>query len=83
MTTIFTESSYDHCTIIVKSSHVITISRCMSLSLTKNCCQMLLFATRKVVVLSDKSVGLQSEGATILLLKHDNVELHPDQYLGP
>jgi len=39
--------------------------------------------TRKVVVLSDKSVGLQSEGATILLLKHDNVELHPDQYLGP
>jgi hypothetical protein len=44
---------------------------------------MLLFATRKVVVLSDKSVGLQSEGATILLLKHDNVELHPDQYLGP
>ena len=36
----------------------------------------------KVVVLSDKSVGLQSEGATILLLKHENVELHPDQYLG-
>jgi len=33
----------------------------------------------KVVVLSDKSVGLQAEGATILLLKHDNVELHPDQ----
>ena len=34
---------------------------------------------RKVVVLSDKAVGLQSEGATILLLKQDNVELHPDQ----
>eukprot|EP00913_Durusdinium_trenchii_P011836 g11118.t1 len=33
----------------------------------------------KVVVLSDKAVGLQSEGATILLLKQDNVELHPDQ----
>lgn len=33
------------------------------------------------MVLSDKSVGLQAEGATILLLKHDNVELHPDQRL--
>eukprot|EP00438_Fugacium_kawagutii_P016821 Skav203780 [mRNA] locus=scaffold206:321771:328094:+ [translate_table: standard] len=33
----------------------------------------------KVVVLSDKSVGLQAEGATILLLKHENLELHPDQ----
>lgn len=33
-TTIFTQSSYDHCTIMVKSSRVITISRCMSLSLT-------------------------------------------------
>ena len=33
------------------------------------------------MVLSDKSVGLQADGATILLLKHDNVELHPDQRL--
>ena len=31
------------------------------------------------MVLSDKSVGLQSEGATILLLKQENVEMHPDQ----
>eukprot|EP00439_Symbiodinium_sp_Y106_P008492 s2084_g1.t1 len=33
----------------------------------------------KVVILSDKSVGLQAEGATLLLLKEDNIELHPDQ----
>ena len=36
---------------------------------------------RKVVVLSDKAVGLAAEGATILLLKQENVELHPDQTL--
>lgn len=33
------------------------------------------------MVLSDKAVGLAAEGATILLLKQENVELHPDQTL--
>ena len=37
------------------------------------------WALRKVVILSDKAVGLAAEGATILLLREDNVELHPDQ----